>query len=95
MATILNEIAKAANVGVLAVEDEIPRSARKSAAPPSCWGSTPCTSPARATSVAVITGSEQADRAVAALRARTRSRRQAAVIGHVRGEQPGIVQLKT
>ena len=43
--------------------------------------------------VAVVPG-EDADRAVAALRAHPLGE-QAAVIGHVRSEQPGIVQLKT
>jgi hydrogenase expression/formation protein HypE len=43
--------------------------------------------------VAVVPG-EDADRAVAALAAHPLGE-QAAVIGHVRAEQPGIVQLKT
>ena len=47
VATILNEIAKDADVGVLVSEDQIPVRAEVRA-PPSCSASTRCTSPARA-----------------------------------------------
>ena len=92
VATILNEIAKAADVGVLVTEDDIPvrpevRGASEllgiDAMYVACEGRL----------VAVVPGAD-ADRAVAALRAHPLGE-QAAVIGHVRAEQPGIVQLKT
>ena len=92
VATILNEIAKAANVGVLAVEDEIPVRAEVRGAS-ELLGIDPMYVACEGRLVAVVPGGE-ADRAVAALRAHPLGG-QAAVIGHVRAEQPGIVQLKT
>ncbi|MGO8891459.1 MAG: hydrogenase expression/formation protein HypE [Streptosporangiaceae bacterium] len=92
VATILNEIAKAANVGVLAVEDDIPVRAEVRGAS-ELLGIDPMYVACEGRLVAVVPGGE-ADRAVAALRAHPLGG-QAAVIGHVRAEQPGIVQLKT
>jgi len=92
VATILNEIAKAAEAGVLVSEDEIPVRAEVRGA---CelLGIDPMYVACEGRLVAVVPGDE-ADRAVAALRAHPLGQ-QAAVIGHVRAEQPGIVQLKT
>jgi hydrogenase expression/formation protein HypE len=92
VATILNEIAKAADVGVLAVEDAIPVRAEVRGAS-ELLGIDPMYVACEGRLVAVVPG-EDADRAVAALRAHPLGE-QAAVIGHVRSEQPGIVQLKT
>jgi len=92
VATILNEIAKAADVGVLAVEDEIPVRPEVRGAS-ELLGIDPMYVACEGRLVAVVPG-EDADRAVAALRAHPLGER-AAVIGHVRAEQPGIVQLKT
>ena len=92
VATILNEIAKAADVGVLAVEDQIPVRAEVRGAS-ELLGIDPMYVACEGRLVAVVPGGE-ADRAVAALRAHPLGE-QAAVIGHVRAEQPGIVQLKT
>ena len=93
VATILNEIAAAAGVGVLVSEDADPGPAPRCAAPPNCSASTRCTWPARAAWSRWCRG-EDADRAVAALRAHPLGE-QAAVIGHIRADQPGIVLLKT
>ncbi len=92
VATILNEIAKAANVGVLVSEDEIPVRAEVRGAS-ELLGIDPMYVACEGRLVAVVPGGE-ADRAVAALRAHPLGG-DAAVIGHVRDEQPGIVQLKT
>ncbi len=92
VATILNEIAKAADVGVLAVEDAIPVRAEVRGAS-ELLGIDPMYVACEGRLVAVVPGDE-ADRAVAALRAHPLGE-QAAVIGHVRAEQPGIVQLRT
>ena len=92
VATILNEIAKAADVGVLVSEDEIPVRAEVRGAS-ELLGIDPMYVACEGRMVAVVPG-EAADRAVAALRAHPLGE-QAAVIGHVRAEQPGIVQLKT
>ena len=92
VATILNEIAKAADVGVLVSEDQIPVRAEVRGAS-ELLGIDPMYVACEGRLVAVVPGGE-ADRAVAALRAHPLGE-QAAVIGHVRGEQPGIVQLKT
>ncbi len=92
VATILNEIAKAANVGVLVSEDEIPVRAEVRGAS-ELLGIDPMYVACEGRLVAVVPGGE-ADRAVAALRAHPLGG-QAAVIGHVRAEPPGIVQLKT
>jgi hydrogenase expression/formation protein HypE len=92
VATILNEIAKAAEVGVLVSEDDIPVRAEVRGA---CelLGIDPMYVACEGRLVAVVPG-EQADHAVAALRGHPLGE-QATVIGHVRAEQPGIVQLKT
>jgi hydrogenase expression/formation protein HypE len=92
VATILNEIAKAADVGVLVHEDEIPvRDEVRGAS--ELLGIDPMYVACEGRLVAVVPGAD-ADRAVAALRAQPLGE-QAAVIGHVRAEQPGIVQIKT
>ena len=92
VATILNEIAKAADMGVLVSEDAIPvRDEVRGAS--ELLGIDPMYVACEGRLVAVVPG-EDADRAVAALRAHPLGE-QAAVIGHVRTEQPGIVQLKT
>jgi hydrogenase expression/formation protein HypE len=92
VATILNEIAKAADVGVLVSEDDIPVRAEVRGAA-ELLGIDPMYVACEGRLVAVVPG-DQADRAVAALRAHPQGEH-AAVIGHVREEQPGIVQLKT
>jgi hydrogenase expression/formation protein HypE len=92
VATILNEIAKAADVGVLVSEDDIPVRAEVRGAS-ELLGIDPMYVACEGRMVAVVPGNE-ADRAVAALRAHPLGG-QAAVIGYVRDEQPGIVQLKT
>jgi hydrogenase expression/formation protein HypE len=92
VATILNEIAKAADVGVLVSEDDIPVRAEVRGAS-ELLGIDPMYVACEGRLVAVVPGSE-ADRAVAALHAHPLGE-QAAVIGHVTAEQPGIVQLKT
>ncbi|HEV2536715.1 MAG TPA: hydrogenase expression/formation protein HypE [Streptosporangiaceae bacterium] len=92
VATILNEIARAADVGVLVHEDEIPvREEVRGAC--ELLGIDPMYVACEGRLVAVVPG-QDADRAVAALRAHPLGD-QAAVIGHVRAEQPGIVQIKT
>ena len=92
VATILNEIARAADVGVLVHEDEIPvRDEVRGAS--ELLGIDPMYVACEGRLVAVVPGAD-ADRAVAALRAQPLGE-QAAVIGHVRAEQPGIVQIKT
>jgi hydrogenase expression/formation protein HypE len=92
VATILNEIARAADVGVLAVEDEIPVRAQVRGA---CelLGIDPMYVACEGRLVAVVPGADSA-RAVAALRGHPLGE-QASVIGQVTGEQPGIVQLRT
>ena len=92
VATILNEIAKAADVGVLVSEDDIPVRPEVRGAS-ELLGIDPMYVACEGRLVAVVPGGE-ADHAVAALRAHPLGK-QAAVIGHVRAEQPGIVQLKT
>ena len=92
VATILNEIAKDADVGVLVSEDEIPVRAEVRGAS-ELLGIDPMYVACEGRLVAVVPG-EAADQAVAALRAHPLGER-AAVIGRVREEQPGIVQLKT
>jgi hydrogenase expression/formation protein HypE len=92
VATILNEIAKAANVGVLVSEDEIPVRAEVRGAS-ELLGIDPMYVACEGRLVAVVPG-ETAGDAVAVLRTHPLGE-QAAVIGHVRAEQPGLVQLKT
>jgi len=92
VATILNEIARDADVGVLVSEDQIPVRAEVRGAS-ELLGIDPMYVACEGRLVAVVPG-EAADQAVAALRAHPLGE-QAAVIGRVREEQPGIVQLKT
>jgi hydrogenase expression/formation protein HypE len=92
VATILNEIARAADVGVLAVEDDIPVRAEVRGAS-ELLGIDPMYVACEGRLVAVVPG-DQAGAAVAAMRAHPLGE-QAAVIGRVTGEQPGIVRLKT
>ena len=92
VATILNEIARAADVGVLAVEEDIPvRAAVRGAC--ELLGIDPMYVACEGRLVAVVPG-DSADAAVAALRGHPLGA-QAAVIGEVTAAQPGIVRLKT
>ena len=92
VATILNEIAKAANVGVLVNENDIPvRPEVRGAA--ELLGIDPMYVACEGRLVAVVRR-DQADQSLAALRAHPLGE-QAAVIGHVTADPPGIVQLKT
>ena len=92
VATILNEIARAAGVGVLVSEDDIPvREEVRGAC--ELLGIDPMYVACEGRLVAVVPAGS-ADRAVATLRAHPLGA-QAAVIGHVTDQQPGIVQLKT
>jgi len=92
VATILNEIARAAGVGVLVCEEDIPVGDEVRGA---CelLGIDPMYVACEGRLVAVVPA-DRASRAVEALRAHP-SGSQAAVIGRVTDEQPGIVQLKT
>jgi hydrogenase expression/formation protein HypE len=92
VATILNEIARAAKAGVLVSEQDIPvRDEVRGAC--ELLGIDPMYVACEGRLVAVVPG-PSADRAVAALRAHPLGA-QATVIGRVTQEQPGIVQLKT
>ena len=92
MATILNEIATAADVGVLVSEDDIPvRTEVRGAS--ELLGIDPMYVACEGRLVAVVDGAAAGD-ALAALRAHPLGE-QAAVIGHVTADPPGIVQLKT
>jgi hydrogenase expression/formation protein HypE len=92
VATILNEIARAADVGVLVREDDIPvRLEVRGAA--ELLGIDPMYVACEGRLVAVVPA-DTADRAIGALRAHPLGA-QSAVIGHVTGDQPGLVQLKT
>jgi hydrogenase expression/formation protein HypE len=92
VATILNEVAVAAGVGVVVEEDQIPvRTQVRGAA--ELLGIDPMYVACEGKLVAIVDG-QQADRALAALRAHPLGE-QAAVIGHVTADQPGIVLLKT
>jgi len=92
VATILNEIAKSADVGVLVREDAIPvRTEVRGAS--ELLGIDPMYIACEGRLVAVVDAGE-ADRALAALRAHPLGA-EAAIIGHVTAEPPGIVQLKT
>ena len=92
VATILNEIARAADVGVVVSEDAIPvRDVVRGAA--ELLGIDPMYVACEGRMVVVVDGA-QADAALAALRAHPAGT-QAAVIGHVVAEPAGIVQLKT
>jgi len=92
VATILNEIAKSANVGVLVSENDIPVRAGVRGAS-ELLGIDPMYVACEGRLVAVVHG-DQADQALAALRAHPLGG-QAAVIGRVTADPPGIVQLKT
>jgi hydrogenase expression/formation protein HypE len=92
VATILNEIAVSAGVGVVVSEDDIPvRPQVRGAA--ELLGIDPMYVACEGRLVAVVDGAA-ADRALAALRAHPLGG-QAAVIGRITGDPPGIVQLKT
>ena len=92
VATILNEIARAANVGVLVSEDAIPvRPEVRGAC--ELLGIDPMYVACEGRLVAVVPG-DSADAAVRGLRAHPLGV-QAAVIGEVVADQPGIVRLKT
>jgi hydrogenase expression/formation protein HypE len=92
VATILNEIAKAADVGVLVTEDAIPVRAEVRGA---CelLGIDPMYVACEGRMIAVVDAADT-ERALAALRGHPLGA-QAAVIGHVTADPPGIVQLKT
>jgi hydrogenase expression/formation protein HypE len=92
VATILNEIAKSANVGVLVNENDIPVRAQVRGAS-ELLGIDPMYVACEGRLVAV-TARESADRALQALRAHPLGG-EAAIIGHVTADPPGIVQLKT
>ena len=92
VATILNEIAKAANVAVVATEEAIPvRTEVRGAA--ELLGIDPMYVACEGRLVAVVDGG-QADQALAALRAHPLGE-QAAIIGEITAEPPGLVTLKT
>jgi hydrogenase expression/formation protein HypE len=92
VATILNEIARAARVSVVIREDDIPvRPQVRGAA--ELLGIDPMYVACEGRLVAVV-ASDQADAALAALRAHPLGQ-QAAIIGHVAEDPPGIVLLKT
>jgi hydrogenase expression/formation protein HypE len=92
VATILNEIASAAEAGVLVRENDIPvRTEVRGAC--ELLGIDPMYVACEGRLVAVVPG-DRADTAIAALRADPLGS-DAAVIGHVTDGPPGIVQLKT
>ncbi len=92
VATILNEIATAAGAGILVTEDAIPvRPEVRGAA--ELLGIDPMYVACEGRLVAVVDGSE-ADRALRVMRGHPLGE-QAAIIGRVTPEPPGIVQLKT
>jgi hydrogenase expression/formation protein HypE len=92
VATILNEVATAARVGVLVREQDIPvRPAVRGAA--ELLGIDPMYVACEGRLVAIVDGDE-ADRALDALRAHPLGE-QAAIIGQVIAQPPGIVQLTT
>jgi hydrogenase expression/formation protein HypE len=92
VATILNEIAKSADVGVMVAEDDIPVRAEVRGAA-ELLGIDPMYVACEGRLVAVVDG-DQAGQALAALRAHPLGA-EAAIIGRVTAEPPGIVQLKT
>ena len=92
VATILNEIAKDADVGVLVSEDDIPVRAQVRGAA-ELLGIDPMYVACEGRLVAVVPGDE-ASAALRALRDHPDGE-QASVIGHVTSDQPGIVRLKT
>ena len=92
VATILNEIATSADVGVLVSEDDIPVRAEVRGAS-ELLGIDPMYVACEGRLVAVVDG-EQAGEALAALHAHPLGV-QASVIGHVTGDSPGLVHLRT
>jgi hydrogenase expression/formation protein HypE len=92
VATILNEIATAAGVGILVTEDDIPVRLEVRGAS-ELLGIDPMYVACEGRVVVVVDGAE-ADQALAALRAHPLGE-QAAIIGRVTTDPPGIVQLKT
>ena len=92
VATILNEVARAAEVAVVVDEAAVPvRPEVRGAA--ELLGIDPMYVACEGKLVAIVDG-QQADRALAALRAHPLGE-QAAVIGQITADQPGIVLLKT
>jgi hydrogenase expression/formation protein HypE len=92
VATILNEIAVAAGVGILVAEDDIPvRHEVRGAS--ELLGIDPMYVACEGRLVAVVDGAH-AEGALAAMRAHPQGE-QAAIIGRVTAEPPGIVQLRT
>jgi hydrogenase expression/formation protein HypE len=92
VATILNEIARSADVGVVVSEDAIPVRAQVRGAA-ELLGIDPLYVACEGRLVAVVDGG-QADHAVAALRAHPLGA-QAAIVGEVTQSPPGLVTLKT
>jgi len=92
VATILNEIAKAADLGVLVTEDAIPVRAEVRGAS-ELLGIDPMYVACEGRLVVVVPG-DSADEAVRVMRGHPLGA-EAAVIGEVVAEQPGIVRLKT
>ena len=92
VATILNEIAKDADVGVLVSEDDIPVRAEVRGAS-ELLGIDPMYVACEGRLVAVVPA-EEASTALAALRAHPQGA-QSAIIGHVTDADPGMVRLKT
>ncbi|HEX3780544.1 MAG TPA: hydrogenase expression/formation protein HypE [Pseudonocardiaceae bacterium] len=92
VATILNEVAKAANVSVVVAEDDIPvRTEVRGAS--ELLGIDPLYVACEGRIVAVVDGA-QADHALSVMRAHPLGE-QAAVIGHIGDDPPGIVLLRT
>jgi hydrogenase expression/formation protein HypE len=92
VATILNEIATAAQVGIVVSEEQIPvRPAVRGAS--ELLGIDPMYVACEGRMVVVVDGAE-ADSALAAMRAHPQGE-EAAIIGRVTADPPGIVQLKT
>jgi hydrogenase expression/formation protein HypE len=92
VATILNEVATAAGVSVVVSEDRLPvRPQVRGAA--ELLGIDPMYVACEGRLVAIVDGAD-ADRALAALRAHPLGE-QAAIIGHIAADPPGIVLLKT
>ena len=93
LAASLNEIARAAKVGVELVERDLPDPATPSATPAACWGWTRSTSPTRASS---WRSSPRTTRTavLAAMRAHPLGA-SAAVIGDCVHEHPGMVVART
>jgi hydrogenase expression/formation protein HypE len=92
VATILNEIAKAADVGVLVTEDAIPVRAEVRGAS-ELLGIDPMYVACEGRLVAVVPG-DSAEAAMRALREHPLGA-ESAVIGQVVADQPGLVRLKT